>query len=574
MNGCSKVQHLLSTALPLPGDESSYKNEQILVALVLASRLEPEDGLNEDDSQLLCAWLLQLVIAASTSSLKYWYLKLIPKIWWLIMSLSWEERDETLEKLLPTVWATDDAAATIRYSTSDPSSQHHPEHSMLQVLSCTLKTTNSLHADWGALLLEHGTLSAASSTVTWGPLLQWFSSQDTTQAARTPWVVPLLGIYCRHAADCQSVLREDKELAASFSKLLLASVVHVSEKDQQLRSTAWTVAVYWLSMEGLNNNNATTASVLLRLAAGEYRIQLEALVEREDPRKLPVLHENGPMQIMIQSCGQVLLTSIQALATIAEEPSLSIPADNLLSLRSSLHDSLHTTTLFLGSVAVACNGYCSLSPGYRHIWGIVIRVLGALLTEWDVFEVTVMSKTVDEEEKGKDRRENDGNEMLRSLMVAMKYCGELQEPGLVLYESILAAIATVLASCEGDDRKCKFLRQTHYGLLGGQNVQQFLLAYFRHFAAYATRHLDKTLDDSLEWAVAILDMHVSEKPFSSRANILSAIIQAIQAVLKIQHNSFTAVSRLITCFVTLQGEEPPKEEHTVVLESAIKTCTG
>jgi hypothetical protein len=427
-----------------------------------------------------------------------------------------------------------------------------------------------------ALFLQQGMRVAEEKVPSfWIPALRWWlesnpgskknaetSSPRISLENRRSWAEILL-LCARNTAllpSFQTQLAEDTTLAKDLTRLILTCVVS-NEGSDRLRSSAWSTSatlVQSCGWEWLLGAAATTQSqddaakksglghaaslcTFVRLAIGEWKIQLGLLVAETCTSSTP----SEERLLLVQACAQVIVQAVQFVVQLAdrmdqaaddETESLPLSGDALIHLRQSLDEALNLAVQYLGLA----------EQRVLSVDGPVVRVLGTLLTEFDVFEHQISTK------------EQEGNEILQALRVA------LDIHDLECQEDLLPCLALVLSSSEGDEAKVAMLEE--YQLLG-EPLVNFLEAYWKHASNLS----------SIEYAYKVVATWSSMARISDTSGLLGCVIGWIER--HINHQSLPksseligALSTAIACYVTLQGEEHPGEPDATILQCALDVC--
>jgi hypothetical protein len=332
----------------------------------------------------------------------------------------------------------------------------------------------------GRIFLDHGcrlscTVQRPSFVV---PMLEWWlrrskeqrksdyseiSSDYSELASPSPWPHILLQCIQQNTDGFRDV-GTDPKLASDVLKLVLACVVNVTA-DDNLRGQAWfslsslvsAVGWDWMLMTGGGSQSpgsalggATKLCAILRMASGEYKIQLNhrlygsaatASAERRADR-----------DSLAEECCRFLALSMEYVATLAEraddendseevkqdrkpsadpaQPTLSNAA--ILHIRKSLHEAL-----------VCSAHYCIERTSFSTECDLcVVRLLGALLSEFDIFLESRQAADVDDE-----------HAILNALRTVLNL---VRDRGAC--ESLLPGLLMIFASSEGDKDRAAVLK--------------------------------------------------------------------------------------------------------------------
>ena len=382
---------------------------------------------------------------------------------------------------------------------------------------------------------------------------------------------------------------------------------------------------------------------LVRLAAGEWRIQLSLALTRNQESTSHNNHNtdndsNGVIlaqacaTVVAQACATVVAQALDLLVGQVEPPDddyddaapkWSLTPQDLLHMRHSLQDALDATVQYLLDQQHVLDKQNEeqqqTNNNSRGEWDpVVIRLLGALLTEWDVFlETTTSAATSPATQQQQQSLPQTGdtgvittNPLLFALRMAMlratatttqnsnrptnrtaapqnllNYPQQQQQQHQNTAASLLPAIATVLASAEGDDSRMALLRDYH---VLDQGLDDFLASYFDHVAVATTvnntdsgsnsnqqQQAEEELESSMPWASQVIDLWTTTTTMSATSvqapHTLRSITACLQRLLNLQKHRKNVLSSAVTSFVTLQGDEPPGDKETRILQQAFAT---
>jgi hypothetical protein len=399
-------------------------------------------------------------------------------------------------------------------------------------------------------------------------------------ATRRSWARILL-VCARNMAllpSFQTKLKQDATLDKDVARFILTCVASVQGSDSHsdsLRSTAWSTTATllqscgweWLLVGAVSTTpsssssssgqdvkkadfgNASSLCTLIRLAVGEWKIQLGLLVDES----CTLVSEER--LLLVEACAQVLVESVHFVVQMANRmdeaanddeadeaddnnnnASLPLSADALIHLRQSLDEALHVAVQYLGLA----------EKRVLSVDGPVVRVLGTLLREFDAFE---QKKSTEDEE---------GNEILQALRVA------LDIHDVECQEELLPCLVVVLASSEEDEAKLTLLEE--YELLD-EPLVGFLESYWKQ-----TTNLS-----SIEYAYQVVAKWSSMAHISDTSGLLECIIGWIDRNGNAPESSprsnelTSALSTAIGCYVTLHGEKEPGEPDATILQRAIQS---
>jgi hypothetical protein len=413
----------------------------------------------------------------------------------------------------------------------------------------------------------------------WAPLLEWWvqsssgnsgaiPSQQTIQKAkdRLIWGQILLLVIQRQTSSVsfavKEVLRDDK-VGEQWSKFLLTCVGGRSQdcsKNDDLRVLAWSTSASiifacgwdWLMVSSSSSSSsirrhdkaAPKLCAFLRIAAGEWKIQLGWLVTTESETKTTASRIRT-----VQACARILTQGLHYVTQIADQmdnadDDLLLSVDAILHIRKSLQEALDAAVQFFGLIDSADTGALANNVEVQEVAALV---LGTLISEMDVF--TVASSKDSEGE----------NEALHALAVALTCQATVEAQ-----EYLLPGLATVFASCEGDEERLTLLND--YEIVG-KSLDDFLQAYF-----------ERTINlDTFHWACQLIDLWtVLAPPATRHSELLEAILLCLEKLVAISKatpgtNALgPALSCVATCYITLQGEDPPGERQAELIKQALE----
>lgn len=469
------------------------------------------------------------------------------------------------------------------------------------ILSSLSLLQHSHHEQRARLFLHHGVRVAAVENphvlpLFYQPLLsKWLLEPSKKSKRRHPhevrrlWAEVLLVTLQARAqslaavaasASLQTMLNKDSTFSADLVRFIFACVIDSSDDESSsstkdlLRVAAWStvgtlvqvVGWDWLFVRPTNSSLRSSGSLgvagklcaLIRLAAGEWKIQLAALVYAEDQQQQNQQNdENDPQSPsclfvpLIDACGVVLVEAVKYVVQLAEQTNheSSIPllsGDSILHIRRSLEESLNVTGQYLGLSEQRLN----------QVDCAAIRVFGALLTEMDVFENT-LGASMSETMKVPDQE----CVSLQALLVALR----ISMADVESQEHLLPGLANVLASAHGVESREKLLED--YGLLS-----EALLLFFESHCRSATNL------SSASWACQVIEMWVSmEKGIFETSRLQAFLIQYLERMSQQQKRTaemVDALSAVVSCYAALQGDEPPGEPDSTILKQVLDHCAG
>jgi hypothetical protein len=292
---------------------------------------------------------------------------------------------------------------------------------------------------------------------------------------------------------------------------------------------AWTTLASLVEAFGFNWMNATTGSLslgnatamctIVRLAAGEWRIQLGRLCVEVDTEAF-----------QLESCGRVIVAALQYALQFTDESLPMIPSAALLHLRDSFQDALHATVQYL------CH-----PVQHANVQVLVGRVLASLLMEFDVWEGLPDGISTDE--------------TLEALRVAL---GSTEDP-----RDMLPCLMMVLASADSSRNNVSFLES--HNLLGDTLVN-VLVSFWKKEDVEAPQCL-------LACQVAELWYTLREPSPKAMAQLRKYILQWIQTWIENESPFVPALASAVDCYIMLCGQDTiPPEREAVVIQRALEIC--
>ena len=363
---------------------------------------------------------------------------------------------------------------------------------------------------------------------------------------------------------------------------------------------------------------------LVRLAAGEWKIQLAALVNQDDddddnndsapppssPSQGGSNNSDEERIVLVEVCAQYLIWTVNYLGQLSDrvddndrdDPRAScsnfLPSGDVLEhVRQSLVEALTTAVQYLGWKT---DRRVDDRRDQGRVNCAVVRLLAKLLTEFDVFLPATAARertthhggrpsSIRRPENCDDDDDNDDGAregaVLHALRVAMEIATSRNQNsntadgdeafGADSINCLLPSVAAVLASAEGDPSRGALLQE--YGLLGSDSVvAQLLLGFWTNAAATS----DTT---SVSWACEVTELWLSmDRIVSDTSGMQTAIVQYLQRQLKAKSSSSQAsehamvedaLSAAVGCYITLRGNsEPPGEPDATILQQTLAFC--
>ena len=242
----------------------------------------------------------------------------------------------------------------------------------------------------------------------------------------------------------------------------------------------------------------------------------------------------------IEPCGQVIVAALFHVVHLSDNKreKFQMNGSALLHLRDSLQDALHATVQFL------CQPITQLTDSSNSSQAIAGRVLGGLLTEFDVWDGLPNGITTDE--------------TLKALSAALQYTDENPGP-------LLKSLVMVLASVEDKDYCVKCLDK--YYLLG-KTLIQFLIQFWKDGA------IKDTSECTAACQVAELWFALASPPSFVTAPLRKAIFQWIRKeVDSTSPKNTLALDPAVDCFLMLFGQNAkPSEREAQVVQRALDLC--
>jgi hypothetical protein len=329
---------------------------------------------------------------------------------------------------------------------------------------------------------------------------------------------------CAAPAEFQPTLHQHKNTATALIQLLQ---FHISSSESDVSSMAWMtlaslVEVFgfdWMNDTATSSTleNATAMCTIIRLAAGEWRIQLGRLcVEMDTSRSLD-----------IEACGGVISAALQYALQYADD----LPSAALLHLRDSFQDALHATVQYLCHPVQDSNAH-----------GLVGRLLASLLMEFDVWEGLPDGISTEE--------------TLQALSVALTSTDNSR--------NVLPCLMTVLALADGSSKTVSLLDQ--YDLLGDTLVNLLVSFWKNTLEVEAPQCL-------LACQVAELWYTLGDPPPKATAPLRKHILQWIRSSIENELAIVPALASAVDCYIMLCGQDTiPSEREAIVIQRALEIC--
>jgi hypothetical protein len=304
--------------------------------------------------------------------------------------------------------------------------------------------------------------------------------------------------------------------------------------------------------------NSTTLCTWIRLASGEWRIQLQqttATTTKNSRASTSTTGNAAWLQAISlpvgHTCARLLMSVVQFLVQLEEQPhQMPLSLEALLHLRQSLEQALWTTVEYLSTNDDDDSNSKSFST-------TAIRLLGTLLMEVDIWDLM-------------EKEQHD------STPQAILECLETILPTIEQDYSLLPGLVNILGDAESDSEK------------QGQLVKHLSEPLVEYLEEFWKRDigLAERLDDTIPWACTCTELWASleDDDFSSKRRLAIALIEWIQGVVVDPNDLIQqqiALSRLqsylssvLGCYMTLSKdrEQPPREHESRVIRRALQLC--
>jgi len=393
--------------------------------------------------------------------------------------------------------------------------------------------------------IAHGPKTCSSKTIpSWyKTMVLWLTSaeQGPPSSLLTQWHGVVLQCSRELTLHCpkelQQVLLHNKSISAAVIQLILFYIASSSQQTDAEVALAWTtlaimveaVCFDWVMLPGSGAlGNATSLCTILRLATGEWRIQLGRFCVDE-------CSENAAE--VVESCGRVIVAALHHMVHLAEtkKEKFQIQGSALLHLRDSLQDALHSTVQYL------CQPQEDVHQEAQAIAG---RVFGALLTEFDVWDGLPNGVSTDE--------------ILQALSVVLQIAHEK------LINALMPSLVAVLGSVEGTGYCVKFLDKHH---LLGKKLVNFLVSFWKIVAPKDVSQCAAACQ------VADLWYSLSTPPPAVTAPLRKAILKWIRKEMESTSPKVSALPSAVDCYVMLFGQDAvPSEREGRVIQRALNMC--
>ena len=482
----------------------------------------------------------------------------------LILALNTSAKEQYVNELLDTLWQR---LYQLRMGRAEKETLKEKE--MLRVDTQTALKNTSLNGDWKlvhdtldallttdedlmtslhqavlATFMKHGMQTCASITIpSWyKAMVLWVTDKERRPppSLLSQWQGVMLQcteqLTVHFSKDLQELLLHSKSISTALIQLILFYIASSApQNDPNLTALAWTTLAVmveafgfnWMMLPGSGSlGNATSLCTILRLATGEWRIQL-GRVSVDEPSE-------GNTNIILDSCGRVIVAALHHVMHLAEKKKekFQMQGAALLHLRGSLQDALHATVQYL------CQQHSKEGPQAQ-----AGRVLGGLLTEFDVWDGLPEGISTDE--------------TLQALSIALQSADE--NPS-----ALMPCLVMVLASVEDVDYCVKFLDKYH---LLGRTLVNFLVSFWNN--------LDTEDVSQCTAACQVAEMwySLSTPPPSVTAPLRKAILRWIRKDVENTAPIESAMGSAVDCYVMLFGQNAvPSEREARVIERVLDIC--
>lgn len=423
-----------------------------------------------------------------------------------------------------------------------------------------------------ALCLQQGKQYATADrtgflTGMWTLLLEYFwtgaqqAKRQITLQRKKEWALVLLELLHHAAVAANFDWNAFWPLRwASWTRLLTFSVAQVDDDNEAavLRTLAWTTAarvIYtttWRTILTLPGAS-TWITTVVRLAVGEVKIQLGWIVSSSSPENV-----SGDKCMLVQASCRIVVQCMDLIRELsaqdcqdAESHQSTLPAASIKSLHHSLEEALDTVVQYLNLA----------DRRLPAIDECTIRILGCLLTEFDVFvRLSLQQKQstshYDLFHDGLQKDETQENITLLALTVAIEICPPTCRRDLLL------GLATVLASAEGDELRVILLKESK--LL---DEQLFVL-----LKACWTEAQSADDGSAIPEASDVIEVLMDVHPVVPISDLQTVIIDWIKLVCSNDGSPVRVdLESSLACFARLQGETTTLESHAEIIRMAYRT---
>jgi urease accessory protein UreF len=379
-------------------------------------------------------------------------------------------------------------------------------------------------------------------------------------------------------------------------QLILATAAATHGNSLRLVKAAWTCTSTLMTNLGgawlfSGRDTMDTGCAVLRLAVGEYRIQLGRILDDvdddddDDGAEHAAPRDSTTVAVeVIQATARVIVETTRYIERCLDSESGATTAtvpwsgDVVRHVQRSLHEAMDTSVQYL-----------VLSPELRRqsaVDAATIRVLAALWMELDSFTVPPLSSSLPFDDSTPAKRSNSSSSdplepfhttALSALCVALCVAADCTDHGLQLRIELLPTLAAVMvqAASNDDDDDTDYGVVLHQHGVFGTGLVTFLQVY-----------LDSVTTDlvsSVPWACQVLEQWMT-MPVSLRASraeiqrLKSSLLSFMQRmILPCQRTSSAAelanaLSTTVGAFVALQGDEAPDMAEMHILQQVVLFC--
>lgn len=409
----------------------------------------------------------------------------------------------TMDSLMLALWRRvaavldqDSSKLEIRPSSSDGQNEGKEPVTPDELLEATLKSILDQNSAWaiesdeqfcgnfemwqiqaGRIFLDHGTrLPSPNQRPSFVvPMLEWWlrrrkdrkASEFPEISSPSPWPHVLLQCIQQNKDGFRDV-NTDAKLASDVLKLVLACVVNVTA-DDNLRGQAWfslsslvsAVGWDWMLVAGGGNKSsgsalgsATKLCAILRMASGEYKIQLNHRLYGS--AATATAESRTDRDSLAEECCRFLALSLEYVVQLADRidnddgdddendsdeddgkpradpvPPASLSNAAILHIRKSLHEAL-----------ICSAHYCIERTTFRTECDLcVVRLMGSLLSEFDIFL------------EGRQAEADEEHTILNAIQAVLR---GVRDRGAC--ESLLPGLLMIFASSEGDNDRAAALK--------------------------------------------------------------------------------------------------------------------
>ena len=450
-----------------------------------------------------------------------------------------------------------DSLATLK-STSDTLSVSNDHKLMIDTIEALLDQTKVWDLDesgshdvtWRGILFESLQKNCADvkqlphfwtkAVVWWGDLPK--SQRDKSannqlspkETAHCAWLLLYIIDSCGEDVD----VPEDAWLP--LSNLLLAVTVAATDHVASLRLLAWTVTcrIWPRLLQKLGFDRAVCS--LLKLSAGETKIQLESLLRLASSLKQrPATYANSLLRICSQITSQTVETLSEleeesmAIAGVGEKGAKQLSKNSIQNVRHSLESSLDTCVQYFQTQEAQ-------TVELNEVTTIMISMFGSLLTEFDIF---LQDTTAGDE----DRIES----LVQTLDIAMTLAKAHLERACLIFP----AVASVLASAQGDESRISVIRNVL------ETVVELVDCFWRSSSGATFNH-----ESTVSWVCHTMEiLNDIMKPELGKLNewkqyLISFLGEAVENSVSASEGAQAAAG----CYICLQGENPSDEESLLI----------